>query len=98
MQGNYPHRIGLGNDSPENTIGKFGHLAQAMLKFGIEFIVLNNVRLGYYPLDPRHWDLSLYHSPKSVPRKLEIAHRILLGMRSNAELSDGRCQSNPAPP
>ena len=78
MHGNYPHRIALCNDNPENAIGKFGHLAQAMLKFGIEFIVLNNVRLGYYPLDPRHWDLSLYHSAKSVLRILEVAHQSLL--------------------
>jgi hypothetical protein len=80
MQGDYSHRIGLGNDNPENTIGKFGHLAQAMLKFGIEFIVLNNVRLGYYPLDPCHLNLPLGDTPDSVLRILKVTHRSFLAV------------------
>ena len=95
MQGNYPHRIAFCNDNPENAIGKFGHLAQSMLQTGIELIILDNVRPLHGPLDPCQLNLPLGDTPKSVLRILKVTHLILLGIQSNAELDDGRCQPLP---
>jgi len=78
MQGNYPHRIGLCNDNPENAVGKFGHLAQAMLQFSIELIILDNIRLLHGPLDPCHLNLPLSDTPKSMLRILKVTHLSLL--------------------
>ena len=95
MQGNYPHWIRLSNDNPENTISKCRHLAQAMFQFRIELIILDNIRLRNGPLDSCHLNLPLGDTPKSVLRILKVTHLMLLGIQSNAEFSDGRCQPLP---
>jgi hypothetical protein len=40
-------------------------------------------------------NLPLGDTPKSVLRILKVTHLILLGIQSNAELDDGRCQPLP---
>jgi len=75
MQGDYAHWNRLRNDNPKDAIGKFGHLAQAVLQLLIKLIILDKIWLRHDPFDPGSLNLPLCHTANSVLRILKIAHR-----------------------
>ena len=54
------------NNNPEDTIGKLGHSAQAMLQFGVKLVVLDNIGRSDNEFDPSSLKLPFGHTVEGM--------------------------------